>query len=44
MSKYEGERRFLSRRLTWKDNIKMDLPAVGCEVMFSVHVAQDRHE
>jgi hypothetical protein len=42
VGKPEGKRPLGRSRRRWKDNIKMDLQAVGCGVMDSIELAQDR--
>ena len=42
MGKAEGKRPLGRSRLTWKDNIKMDLQEVGCGGMDWIELAQDR--
>jgi hypothetical protein len=40
--KPKGKRLFGRLRHRWKDNIKMDLIYIGCEVVDWIHLAQDR--
>ena len=42
VGKSEGKRPLGRPRLSWKDNIKMELQEVGCEDMDWIYVAQDR--
>ena len=42
VGKPEGQRQLGRPRSRWKDNIKMDLQEVGCGVMDSNEMAQDR--
>jgi len=42
VGKAEGKRPLGRSRLTWKDNIKMDLQEVGCGGMDWIELAQDR--
>ena len=42
MGKPESKRPLGRPRRRWKDNIKMDLQEVGCGVMDSIELAQDR--
>jgi hypothetical protein len=42
VGKREGKRPFGRPRRTWEDNIKMDLPEVGCGVIGRIELAQDR--
>ena len=42
VGKPEGKRSFGKPSRIWADNIKMDLPVVGCEGMDWIDMAQDR--
>jgi hypothetical protein len=42
VGKREGKRPLGRTRHRWEDNIKMDLPEVGCGVMAWIELAQDR--
>ena len=42
VGKPESKRPLGRPRRRWKDNIKMDLQEVGCGVMDSIELAQDR--
>ena len=42
VGKPEGRRTLERPRCRWKDNIKIDLQDVACEVMDWIFVAQDR--
>ena len=42
VGKPEGKRPLGRPRRRWEDNIKMDLPEVGCGVMDWIELAQDR--
>ena len=42
MGKPEGKRQLGRPRRRWEDNIKMDLPEVGCRGMDWIELAQDR--
>jgi hypothetical protein len=42
MGKPEGKRPFGRPRRRWEDNIKMDLPEVGCGVMDRIELAEGR--
>jgi len=42
VGKPEGKRQRGRPRLRWDDNIKIDLPEVGCEGMNWIELAQDR--
>jgi len=42
VGKPEGKRQLGRPRRRWDDNIKIDLPEVGCEIMDWVELAQDR--
>jgi len=42
VGKPEGKRPLGRPRYRWEDNIKMDLQALGCGVMDSIELAQDK--
>jgi len=42
VGKPEGKRQLGRPRLRWEDNIKIDLPEVGCEGLNWIELAQDR--
>ena len=42
VGKHEGKRPLGRPRRRWEDNIKMDLPEVGCGGMDCIELAQDR--
>ena len=44
VGKAEGKRPLGRSRLTWKDNIKMDLQEVGCGGMDWIELAQNRNK
>jgi hypothetical protein len=43
VGKPEGKRPLGRPRRRWEDNIKMDIPEVGCGVMDWIELAQDRN-
>jgi hypothetical protein len=43
VGKLEGKRPLGRRRRRWEDIIKMDIPEVGCGVMYWIELAQDRY-
>jgi len=42
VGKHEGRRPLGRTRRRWEDNVKMDLPEVGCRGMDWIELAQDR--
>jgi len=42
VGKHQGKRPLGRTRRRWEDNIKMDLPEVGCGVMDWIELPQDR--